>query len=352
MTSTNSSDPSSVIANGTAQLVPNVFSQLRLGRTSAISNAAQFLLVAAMVSSILRVLSRRRAKAQFKLDDVCAVVAAVLLLANTVICVEFHYLGMASFSFNGASTPEREAERQTKVVEAFKLSFAFEVLYLLSIFLVKFSMLFLYSRFAHQTKGILLYLRITQGICAATFIVCILSLFLSCNPISNYWSVTPSSYHCMHRTLLTYASGISNIVTNTLVLLVPIPLLLRITLTRSQKIGLSILYFFGASVILTSALRFVTQLLNVSNQQAMGWSQMEVSLALLLASAPMAIKLLFLPLLDVDTEREEILNARRGAPSADLDTPTFMKKLMGERDALEGGRSPWLVRPMSPAILV
>lgn len=131
MTSTNSSDPSSVIANGTAQLVPNVFSQLRLGRTSAISNAAQFLLVAAMVSSILRVLSRRRAKAQFKLDDVCAVVAAVLLLANTVICVEFHYLGMASFSFNGASTPEREAERQTKVVEAFKLSFAFEVLYLL-----------------------------------------------------------------------------------------------------------------------------------------------------------------------------------------------------------------------------
>jgi hypothetical protein len=104
----------------------SVFSRPRQGRTSAISNAARLLLVAAVVSSILRVLSRRRAKARFKLDDVCAVAAAVLLLANTAVYAEFHRLGESGSSADDASTPEREAE----AVAARKLSFAFEVLYL------------------------------------------------------------------------------------------------------------------------------------------------------------------------------------------------------------------------------
>src|SRR5690554_1985813 len=141
-----------------------------------------------------------------------------------------------------------------------------------SIFLVKFSLLFLYERVARQTRGITLYLRITQGICAITFAACILSLFLSCIPIAMFWSLTSANEQCTRRMLLTYTSGISNIVTNTLVLAVPVPLLLRATLTRRQKIGLSVLYFFGAFVVMGSALRFVTQLLNVSVPQAMGWS--------------------------------------------------------------------------------
>jgi len=226
-----------------------------------------------------------------------------------------------------------------------------------SIFLVKFSVLFLCSRFA-RTKGILLHLRTTQTVCAATAVVCVLSLSLSCTPISDYWSVARSAssasfssfsaYHCAHRTLLTYASGIGDVVTNALVLLVPIPLLLRIPLARAQKAGLSVLYLLGATVVLTSALRFAARLRSVSDQQAMGWSLIETALALLLASAPPAVGLLVLPLVDVDAEREVVLAAaRRGAvSSASVGTPVFVRKLLDERDAMAGGgeRSSWQVR--------
>jgi len=119
---------------------------------------------------------------------------------------------------------------------------------------------------------------------------------------------------------LTYTSGISNIITNTLVLAVPVPLLFRVKLRLRQKIGVSVLYFFGgigssmsyvtqeqslltthlnpAFVIVASALRFATQLLNVSVPQAIGWSQIEISLAIILACAPMSTKLMFIPLIN------------------------------------------------------
>lgn len=41
-----------------------------------------------------------------------------------------------------------EMKRLSKIVIGLKLSLAYEVMYLISIFLVKFSMLFLYNRFA------------------------------------------------------------------------------------------------------------------------------------------------------------------------------------------------------------
>lgn len=51
-------------------------------------------------------------------------------------------------------------------------------------------------------------------------------------------------------------------------------------------------------MIVASALRFATQLLNVSVPQAIGWSQIEVSLAIILACAPMCVKVLLAPLVD------------------------------------------------------
>jgi hypothetical protein len=373
------------MGDGIIKGIPNFFSSTMFGQTNMIITTSQFLVVAASVSIVLRVFSRRRTKSRFMWDDVCAFVALVFLAANTMIFVQFYYIGVTNFSRNGRNDPVAEAARRANIVIGLKLSLVFEVLYLIrsaplptlpihpltshSIFLVKFSMLFLYERFARQTRGITLYLRITQAVCGSTFIICILALFLSCRPIHNFWNLSQTDSRCTKRALLAFTSGISNIITNTLVLAVPVPLLLRATLTKQQKIGLCILYFFGAMVILASALRFVTQLLNVSMPQAMGWSQMEVSLALLLACAPMGIKILLLPLVEPKVEIERIVKEKKGLVTPP-DTPAFVKQLMSERNALVGrnggtprpsmdggrlrvvrdevnGQSVWEVRPMS-----
>jgi len=56
--------------------------------------------------------------------------------------------GKTSFSFVGKQSQAEELKRLQKIVVGLKLTLAFEVQYLISIYLVKFSMLFLYSRFA------------------------------------------------------------------------------------------------------------------------------------------------------------------------------------------------------------
>jgi hypothetical protein len=58
------------------------------------------------------------------------------------------FLGKSSFAFVGRADMVEEMKRLSKIVIGLKLSLAYEVMYLISIFLVKFSMLFLYNRFA------------------------------------------------------------------------------------------------------------------------------------------------------------------------------------------------------------
>lgn len=70
-------------------------------------------------------------------------------------------------------------------------------------------------------------------------------------------------------------------------------------------------------MVVASGLRFATQLLNVSVPQAIGWSQIEVSLAVILACAPMCVKVLFAPLVDPG-EFEKMPRDSRF-----LETPTF-----------------------------
>ncbi|KAH0604407.1 uncharacterized protein H6S33_006784 [Morchella sextelata] len=216
--------------------IPNFFSRSMFGNTTELKSAAQFIVVWAVVAVILRIFSRRRLKTRIGWDDICAMAAVFFLVTNQMIFSMIEFLGKSSFAFVGRADMVEEMKRLSKIVIGLKLSLAYEVMYLIK--------------------------------------------------------------QCTKRTLLTFTSGISNIVTNTLVLAVPVPLLVRANLTLRQRIGVSVLYFFGAFVIVASALRFTTQLLDVSVPQAIGWSQIEVSLAIILACAPMCVKLLITPLID------------------------------------------------------
>ena len=110
-----------------------------------------------------------------------------------------------------------------------------------------------------------------------------------------------------------------------------------------------------------SALMFVTQLLNVSVPQAMGWSQLEVSLGLVLACAPMAVKVVLMPMVEVGGDGEEGKGGLGGLGEAlekrerervvkDIETPDYtnLKLVKEEVD----GKIVWEVRPLSPAVVV
>ncbi|KAF8462999.1 hypothetical protein BDZ91DRAFT_643626, partial [Kalaharituber pfeilii] len=115
--------------------------------------------------------------------------AVFFLVANQLLFCLLDYLGHTSFSWTAQTIQEDEDRRVGKIILGLKLTLVCEIFYLVSIYLVKFSMLYLYGRIAKQTKYITLYLRVTFGVCICAFILCVLALFLSCIPIYEFWNL-------------------------------------------------------------------------------------------------------------------------------------------------------------------
>lgn len=149
--------------------IPNFFSKSMFGNTEDLISAAQTTVVWAVVAVIMRIFSRRRMKTRIWWDDVCTIGGVFFLVTNQTLFSLVDYLGKfgynrfvgvytyitnfltsgrSTFAFMGRADQEEERKRIANIIVGLKLSLAFEVMYLMSIFLVKFGMLFLYARFA------------------------------------------------------------------------------------------------------------------------------------------------------------------------------------------------------------
>ncbi|KAJ6261412.1 hypothetical protein Dda_4082 [Drechslerella dactyloides] len=269
----------------------------RLGSSSQLATATPFLVTVGIAALMLRFFSRTRFHARLWWDDLFAVLAGLFLTASQLIFIRIVYLGRASLDTMLQTTKEWEDERMERISVGLKLYMAFELLYIISSFFIKYSFLFLYLRISQETKSIKWFLRGAFLVTTLSFGFCILALFLTCMPLSDFWSITASQPSCERKILLSFGTGISNIVTDTIVLAILVPLLMQASLSKAQIRGVICLYICGALVIVASGLRFATQLMDVSMLQSMGWSLIEVSLALILLCAPMCAKLLSAPLI-------------------------------------------------------
>ncbi|KAK6349151.1 hypothetical protein TWF730_009905 [Orbilia blumenaviensis] len=275
---------------------PTTVNPSKFGSSSQLATATPFLVTIGVAALMLRFFARTRFNAKFWWDDLFAVLAGILIVADQLIFTRIVYLGRASLNTMLQTTQEFEAVRWQRITVGLKLYMVFELIYIFSSFFIKYSFLFLYLRISQETKSIKWFLRAGFFVTTASFIFCVLALFLTCTPLTDFWNIMNSTTSCEKKMLLTYGTGISNIVTDTMVLAILIPLLLQASLSKSQIRGVCILYACGALVIVASCLRFATQLMDVSMLQSMGWSLLEVSLALILLCAPMGAKLLSAPL--------------------------------------------------------
>ncbi|KAF3166909.1 hypothetical protein TWF788_011502 [Orbilia oligospora] len=275
---------------------PTTVNPSKFGSSSQLATATPFLVTIGIAALMLRFFARTRFNAKFWWDDLFAVLAGMLVVADQLIFARIVYLGRASLNTMLQTTEEFEAERWRRITVGLKLYMVFELIYIFSSFFIKYSFLFLYLRISQETKSIKWFLRAGFLVTTISFIFCVLALLLTCAPLTDFWNIMNSKTSCERKILLTYGTGISNIVTDTMVLAILIPLLLQASLSKSQIRGVCILYACGALVIVASCLRFATQIMDVSMLQSMGWSLLEVSLSLILLCAPMGAKLLSAPL--------------------------------------------------------
>lgn len=79
-------------------------------------------------------------------------------------------------------------------------------------------------------------------------------LGLECRPISKFWNSSVEGT-CFNLVAFSYFTNIANLVTDIWIFLLPLPVILRLQITKNKKIGLSLLFSVGLAYVLNHYFR-------------------------------------------------------------------------------------------------
>jgi hypothetical protein len=119
-----------------------------------------------------------------------------------------------------------------------------------------------------------------------------IAFFTACRPFHGYWAMPPPNPQC--TTLQQYAivQACFNISSDSLMLFIAIPLLLRLNVSWKQKAVLLLIFGMGIFVILAAILTKVYNLSNIWDPSYMLWYTREASVAIYVSNLPMIWPLL------------------------------------------------------------
>ncbi|KAK8024102.1 hypothetical protein PG993_012168 [Apiospora rasikravindrae] len=156
-----------------------------------------------------------------------------------------------------------------------------------------------------------LYLRLFPGrrfriVCTSALALLVISSLLliafdifQCNPVSAAWTLQHGDAQCMDLTAVALANAAVNIFTETAILIIPLPILVKLKMSTRQKAEVIGLLSLGSIVIIVAAIRVpslqtLKSLVDATytNAPVFMWTCLEAMVAHLCVVAP-AIKLLF-----------------------------------------------------------
>lgn len=125
-----------------------------------------------------------------------------------------------------------------------KLTYIFELFYIVAVVLPKLSMICLYLRImtARSTR-ILVYL--TMAVLLANWLAFMLVAIFQCLPVEHQWDHSITGY-CIDTTAFFRASGIPNILTDIAILILPLPMVWRLHTSAMKRLGLTVVFLVGS----------------------------------------------------------------------------------------------------------
>ncbi|RMY43853.1 hypothetical protein D0865_10960 [Hortaea werneckii] len=184
-------------------------------------------------------------------------------------------------------------------VEAIKAVYVVEIFYYFSLFFVKVSILMLYLRLAGSLRTFLYWGAIgTLVIIVAQFVSTIVVVGTQCIPMATYWDPTIEGT-CININDFFYSTNIFTIITDIMIIGLPIATLWKLNCPRAQKYGIMLAFLLGGVSTIASCVRMYSIQIYTESSEPMRdaapintWSFIEINLGILCCSAP-AIKPLF-----------------------------------------------------------
>jgi len=120
------------------------------------------------------------------------------------------------------------------------------IIYVLCLGFAKFSILFLYSKLS-QLKWFNICVYALMAVVITYSIGIIFALIFPCQPISANWDLSITDYKCIDKAAIYLATAAVNVITDLMILLLPIPMVVRLQMQRSQKIALMVVFAVGSA---------------------------------------------------------------------------------------------------------
>ncbi|KAF6225737.1 hypothetical protein HO133_009739 [Letharia lupina] len=202
--------------------------------------------LAATSAVALRLLCRRLAKAYLWWDDWMIVAA---LTRGSTEAMAIHLFCKGEFFYDETNRPAGyRIDKEQSLI-------ATQTIYFCAQALVKVSILLLY----HRLFGVVEWFRIALCVAGALtimwWIAAILDSIFQCVPVQAIWDKSIRDPKCQDVRASALGTGISNMILDIMFLIIPLPMIWKLQVTRKIKISLTGIFLLGAFVCATSAVR-------------------------------------------------------------------------------------------------
>ncbi|KAK3374546.1 hypothetical protein B0H63DRAFT_418684 [Podospora didyma] len=229
----------------------------------------------------LRVLTRYQSGAKLWWDDYLILLAVPQGIGMLVI--------QGMYTNMGVGFPLEET--MENLVPILKMLVAYELIFCTAISTIKLSVMLFYLR-VFVNQGLRLATKLAMGFVVLWSTGNFLQVFLLCRPFAASYNPAIKG-KCGNQVASFIAIGAFNIVTDILILALPIPTVWALKMATAAKIGLTAVFALGLIVCVISVVRIVT-LTNLDMTHLTEtmiwpdfWSAMEINLAILCVSMPM-----------------------------------------------------------------
>ncbi|KAI1192401.1 hypothetical protein F5X97DRAFT_340602 [Nemania serpens] len=235
----------------------------------------------------LRFITRSVYKTRLGVDDALIIPALIFAVGICVIAiVEVRIAGV------GRHLDVLYATNPQAVVNWAKCGYAIETIYSAAVAVPKLSIIASYLRiFTDRRLRIATW--IVGGVIAANGLAGIITSLASCHPFSARWDPALFQTHCIDAPRFWEGTSVPNVVTDAVMLALPLPTVWRLHIDTKQKIALSAVFALGSFGLIASAVRLsvtfrVTTLEDGTWDSAdiALWSLIEAGLYLIAACLP------------------------------------------------------------------
>ncbi|KAK1828907.1 integral membrane protein [Podospora conica] len=209
------------------------------------------------------------------------------LLVSWILNVVVLALIMAA-SASGLGRPAADLSEDTKMM-ALQMSFAADVLYHVCINLIKVSIVLLYLRSFFKSWFRTSCLALLGFLIAFTIAVTVATV-AQCSPVPYFWDSSISGT-CVDQKALWYANAVISIITDVVLLALPLQPIHASNLSGGQKVALMMIFALGMFTTITTIVRMQAFNLSPTSDRtydidAPFWAIIETNLALICACLP------------------------------------------------------------------